>query len=296
MGIVVLGASGQLARHLQQQLSDAVFWGRNTQDIADVAALEAALVRARPQAIVNAAAYTAVDAAENNTATAWRLNAEAPAAMARAAASIDATLLQVSTDYVFEGSANEPYPVNAPVNPRSVYGASKLAGELAVRALCPRCWVLRTSWVFSEYGTNFVKTVLRLAASRAPLRIVADQFSRPTYAGDIASLIAEIDVSAEAPRLDFGVYHAAGGPIVNWRDFAEMIVAKAYSLNLLARPVPVEAITTAEFGAAARRPAYSALAPSPELYDLCASRFEWTHSLDKVLRALQAMRNQVSES
>ncbi len=283
MGILVLGASGQLARQLRELMPDADFRGRDMLDLADIEALEAALVAARPRAIINTAAYTAVDAAERDATAAWRLNAEAPAAIARAAAAVDAALVQISSDHVFDGWAAVPYPVDAPVNPLSVYGASKLAGELAVRHLCPRHWILRTSWLFSAFGSNFVKTVLRLAVSGRPLRIVADQFGRPTYAGHLAELIAAIDVASPSPRLAHGVYHATGGPIVSWHEFAVRIVEESLSLGLLDGAVRVDAITTAEFRAAARRPPFGALAPSEELQGRFGMTFQWPLGLRKTL-------------
>lgn len=288
MSIIVLGASGQLARHLAKVLPGADFWGRDTRDMNDLAGLEQALVEAAPRAIVNAAAWTAVDDAERNPAGAWRLNAEAPAAAARAATQCGATLTHFSTDYVFDGRSPIPYRESERPNPLSIYGASKLAGELAVRALCPRHWVLRTSWVFSEYGTNFVKTVLRLAGAGGPLRIVADQFGQPTWAGDLARLVVAMDVAADSPRLPCGLYHATGGPVVNWHAFAERIVAAAVAGGLLAAPVEVRAITTTEYPTPARRPGYGVLAPSAALGERLGLRFDWQGGLETTLAALRA--------
>jgi dTDP-4-dehydrorhamnose reductase len=288
MGVVVLGARGQLARHLRRVMPEAAYWGRDTLDIADLGALEARLTDTRPRAIINAAAYTAVDAAESDRGAAWRLNAEAPAAIARAAEAAGATLVQISTDYVFDGRAERPYSVDAPVNPLSVYGASKLAGELAVRDLCTRHWVLRTSWLFGELGASFVGTVLRLARGSEPLRIVTDQIGRPTYAGDLAALIAALDAAAASPRLPYGIYHATGGPIVSRHAFAERIVERACVLGVLERTIPIEQITSAAFGAAARRPLYSVLEASREIGEVCDVRFDWEAGLDTTLAALRA--------
>src|SRR5690606_1943891 len=143
-------------------------------------------------AIVNAAAYTAVDRAETERDLAWRINAEAPAELARAAERLSVPLVHVSTDYVFDGHNAEGYVESDPVAPLSVYGRSQLGGELAVATLCARHWILRTSWVFSEHGNNFPKTMLRLARDRDELRVVDDQRGRPTYAGDLADCIAGI--------------------------------------------------------------------------------------------------------
>jgi dTDP-4-dehydrorhamnose reductase len=288
MSIVVLGARGQLARHLRRVMPEAAYWGRETLDIADLGALEDGLVQARPRAIINAAAYTAVDAAEHDRDAAWRLNAEAPAAIARFAEAAGATLVQVSTDYVFDGRAERPYAADAPVNPLSVYGASKLAGELAVRDLCTRHWVLRTSWLFGELGASFVGAVLRLARSGEPMRVVADQIGRPTYAGDLAAVIAALDLTAASPRLPYGIYHATGGPIVSRHAFAERIVERACALGVLERAVPVGQITSAAFGAAAPRPLYSVLEESREIGESCDVRFDWEAGLDTTLAAMRA--------
>src|SRR5690606_18990993 len=140
-----------------------------------------------PTVIVNAAAYTAVDKAEVERGAAWAVNAEAPAMVARAAAALEVPLIHISTDYVFDGTKSGEYGVADACNPQSVYGASKRDGELAVQQLCPTSWILRTSWLFGEHGTNFLKTILAAAGEREELRVVADQVGRPTYAGDLAA-------------------------------------------------------------------------------------------------------------
>jgi dTDP-4-dehydrorhamnose reductase len=190
-------------------------------------------------------------------------------------------------------SPTQPYGVDSPTRPLGVYGASKLAGELAVRTLCPRHWILRTSWVFSEHGANFVKTILRLAAGPGPLRVVADQRGTPTYAGHLAALVAAMDVTADTPRLAYGTYHATGGPAVSWHGFAERIVAEASALGMIPAGVPVQAITTAEYPTAARRPANSVLAPSAAIDEQGLAGFDWRVGLKAALAALStpAARN-----
>ena len=197
MTVLVLGFSGQLATHLRELLPDADYWGKDTLDLRQPTKARAAIEAHQPSLIVNAAAYTAVDKAESERDAAWGLNAEAPAMLARAAAALDVPLIHISTDYVFDGTKEGEYEVGDACNPISTYGESKLAGELAVRSLCPRSWILRTSWVFSEFGLNFVKTILRLARERDELRVVSDQVGRPTYAGDLAALVVRM---AAAPR------------------------------------------------------------------------------------------------
>ncbi|NHA15384.1 dTDP-4-dehydrorhamnose reductase [Thioalkalivibrio sp. XN279] len=295
MSIVVLGSSGQLARHLAKSLAltapAVTFWGRDTADLTEPARVEAALLEAAPQTIINAAAYTAVDKAESEPALAWGVNAEAPAAAARAAAQLGAALVHVSTDYVFDGEAEAPYAEDAPTRPLGVYGATKLAGELAVRTLCPRHWILRTSWVFSEHGHNFVKTMLKLAGERSNLRIVDDQFGRPTYAGHVAELIARLvatsDPAGDSPQLPYGTWHATGGEITTWKRFAVEIFATAVEAGLLDRPPEVDGITTADYPTPARRPTRAVLAPSEELLALDnAPDFDWHAGLARALSVL----------
>ncbi|HEX7236584.1 MAG TPA: dTDP-4-dehydrorhamnose reductase [Gammaproteobacteria bacterium] len=288
MTVLVLGSSGQLATHLRELLPDATFCGRTTLDLGEPARVAAAIEALRPSAIVNAAGYTAVDKAESEPALAWRVNAESVAAAALAAAALDVPLVHVSTDYVFDGRKTSPYVEGDPTNPLSVYGATKLAGELAARALCKKSWILRVSWVFSEHGANFVKTMLRLAATRDELRVVADQRGRPTYAGDLATVIAElVRRAASDARLPFGTYHAVGGQAVSWHEFAERIVEQAFTRGMIAKRVPVRAITTEEYPTPARRPANSVLEPSRELERTLGVAIDWSAGLATALAALR---------
>jgi dTDP-4-dehydrorhamnose reductase len=288
MTVLVLGASGQLATHLRVLLPDATYCGRNTLDLAAPDRVEAAIEARRPSVIVNAAAYTAVDKAESEPAAAWRINTESVAAAARAATALDCPFVHVSTDYVFDGRKTSEYVEDDATQPLSVYGATKLAGELATRALCKKSWILRTSWLFSEYGANFLKTMLRLAATQEDLRVVADQRGRPTYAGHLAAVIAEIVRRPDLERrLPFGTYHAVGGPIASWHQFAEAIVEQAFERGLIAKRVPVRALTTAEYPTAAPRPASSALRPSAALGRLGID-LDWRNGLTTALTALRA--------
>jgi dTDP-4-dehydrorhamnose reductase len=243
----------------------------------------------RPSAIVNAAGYTAVDKAESEPALAWRINAESVAAAALAATALAVPFVHVSTDYVFDGRKSSGYVETDATNPLSVYGASKLAGELATRALCKKSWILRVSWVFSEHGANFLKTMLRLAATRDELRVVADQRGRPTYAGDVASVIAELVRRADSEAcLPFGTYHAVGGPAVSWHEFADTIVEQAFTRGMIAKRVPVRAIRTEEYPTPARRPANSVLEPSGELERASGFAMDWSAGLATALTALRA--------
>jgi dTDP-4-dehydrorhamnose reductase len=283
MTVLVLGSSGQVATHLKERLPDAVFWGRAHFDLERRAGLADAIAALKPALVVNAAAYTAVDKAETDRNAAWRLNADAVAAAAVGAASTGAPLLQLSTDYVFDGSKSGPYLPGDPVAPLGVYGLTKLGGELAVRSLNPRHWIFRTSWVFSEHGNNFVKTMLRLARAGTPLRVVADQRGVPTYADDLAALIAELARRPDA--LPFGTYHAVGGPAGSWHEFAETIFRYALARGLLDAAVTAAPITTAEYPTPAKRPKNSVLEASPELERL-GVRFDWQRGLERCLERL----------
>lgn len=289
MTVLVLGSSGQLATHLRKLLPDAKYCGKDTLDLSAPAGVAAAIEAMKPSAIINAAGYTAVDKAESEPALAWRINAESVAATAVAASALDVPFVHVSTDYVFDGRKTSDYAEDDATNPLGVYGATKLAGELAARALCSHSWILRTSWLFSEHGSNFVKTMLRLAASREELKVVADQRGRPTYAGDVARVIAALLRQTESDRLPFGTYHAVGdGPIVSWHEFADMIVEQAFASRMIAKRVAVRPIATVEYPTAARRPANSALKPNRELERATGVAMDWRKGLAAVLEALRA--------
>jgi dTDP-4-dehydrorhamnose reductase len=281
MTVLVLGFSGQLATHLRELLPNADYWGKDKLDLRQPANARAAIEAHRPSVIVNAAAYTAVDKAETDREAAWSLNAEAPAMLARAAASLDVPLIHISTDYVFDGTKDGEYEVGDACNPINAYGATKLAGELAVRTLCPRSWIMRTSWVFSEFGVNFVKTILRLAGEREELRVVADQVGRPTYAGDLAALVNKM---AADPRLPYGTYHAVGGAALSWHSFAKHIVDAAVNAGCLARAPRVVEIPTSGYPTPACRPANSVLKPSMELGSALGLSFDWTRGVDRVVK------------
>jgi dTDP-4-dehydrorhamnose reductase len=197
----------------------------------------------------------------------------------------------VSTDYVFEGRSTTPYRETDPVAPLNVYGRSKLAGELAVAALCRRHWILRASWVFSEHGANFVKTVLRLARERGSLTIVDDQFGRPTYAGTLAGLIRDIVAGSHQARgLPWGLYHAGAGPVVSWHGFAESIVAQAAAQGAIPVLTPVQAISTADYderstSKPAARPLHAVLEPSTH-HGVFVTQRDWRVDLETVIASM----------
>jgi dTDP-4-dehydrorhamnose reductase len=289
MNVLVVGSSGQLATHLREFLPEATYLGRSSLDLTEPSQVTAKITALRPRAVVNAAGYTAVDKAESERTLAWLVNAESVAAIARAAAALEVPFVHISSDYVFDGRKTAEYKENDATSPLGVYGATKLAGEIATRVLCPRAWILRTSWLFSEHGANFVTTILRLASTRESLSVVADQRGRPTYARDLAKLIGTLlsrpGIEAQLP---FGTYHATGGEIVSRQEFAARIVDGAFRRGLVAKRTPVYPITTADYVTAARRPANAALQPSTELGRILGAEMDWRLGLDRALDELRA--------
>jgi dTDP-4-dehydrorhamnose reductase len=289
--VLVIGRSGQLARHLQLLVPAATFWDRSQADLAHPERLQAQIETFSPTALVNAAAHTAVDKAETERELAWRVNAASPAAMAAAAANCGAPLVHVSTDYVFDGDSDRAYLESDPVSPQNVYGHTKLGGELAVRTLAPRHWILRTSWVFSEYGHNFVKTMVRLGRERSELKVVNDQRGRPTYAGDLARLVVALLTHPDSVAT--GTYHA-GGPsretnaAVTWCEFAASIFSRAHARGLIAKQPALAGIPSSQYPTPARRPKNSVMAPNAALHAATEVEFDWHRGLDRVLEYLAA--------
>lgn len=278
--LLVFGRTGQVAQELARRAPGAVFLGRAEADLSDPAACAAAIRAHRPAAVLNTAAWTAVDRAEAEEAAATVVNGAAPAAMARACADLGVPLVQISTDYVFDGAGTAPFAPDHPTGPLGAYGRSKLAGEAGVRAAGGVHAILRTSWVVSAHGTNFLKTMLRLGRARASLTVVADQVGGPTPAAGIASACLTI---AEALRADpglSGTYHYAGAPDVSWADFARAIIARA---GLACR---IEDIPTSAYPTPARRPANSRLDCSAMERAFGIARPDWQAALDPILTEL----------
>jgi dTDP-4-dehydrorhamnose reductase len=251
MRVLVFGAGGQLGRELIALCGDAsevIGLTRARCDVAEDGAAAAALREYRPDAVINCAAWTNVDAAETQRDEAFSANAHGPLLLAQACVASGALLCHVSTDYVFDGTATSPIAEDAPTSPLGVYGESKLAGEEAIRATAPRHQVVRTSWLYGQDGPNFVLTMLRLGAERAELRVVADQHGAPTWTGHLAPGLLRL-VEDGTP----GTYHLTNSGETTWCDFARCIMRGA---GLGAR---VEQTTTAEYGAPAPRPSYSVL-------------------------------------
>lgn len=271
-------------------MPEATFRGRSEIDLEDAVKTEAAIVEAKPTAIVNAAAYTAVDKAEEEPAKAWLVNAEGVAAVARVAATLNIPLVHVSTDYVFDGTGNRPYRDSDGTRPINTYGRTKLAGELAVASLCSQYQILRASWVFSEFDGNFVTTMLRLARERDVISVVSDQQGRPTYVGHLAQAIAEIVAGKSTTAVPPGVYHFGGGPDTNWHEFAKVIISRAAEEGLIDIVPSIDPIATARFPTRAKRPMYSVLEPSVALQRALSFTPDWQMGLDDTLHRLKTLR------
>ena len=252
MSLLVFGHTGQVARALARLAPEAVFLSRAEADLSNPAACAAAIRAQAPRAVINAAAWTAVDAAETQEAEATVINADAPGAMARECAALGIPFLTISTDYVFDGSGSTPWTPDAPTGPLNAYGRSKLAGERAVQEAGGTTAILRTSWVFSADGANFLKTMLRLSQTRDALSIVDDQIGGPTPAESIARAALRISEAMTAGHPG-GIWHIAGAPYVSWAEFAAWIFACA------GRQVTITPIATTGYPTPAPRPLNSRL-------------------------------------
>lgn len=263
MRITVTGQMGQVVLSMLERAPLAVTvtaLGRPVLDLEQLPSICPAIVATRPDIIVNAAAFTAVDLAESQEAAAQRVNGAAAGEVARAAAELDIPVIQISTDYVFDGSLDRPYREDDAIGPISAYGRSKLAGEAAVAATTPNHAILRTAWVYSPFGKNFVKTMLRLAETRDEIAVVADQVGSPTSALDIADAIFAVAhnlVARPGEPVLRGIFHMGAEGQAVWADVAEAIFAGRERLD--GKPVRVKRIATADYPTPARRPANSRL-------------------------------------
>lgn len=284
MRLLVFGRSGQLATELARLVPEARFLARAEADLADPAACAAAIATVAPEAVINAAAWTAVDKAEAEETAALVVNASAPGAMARECAVCGIPFLQVSTDYVFDGSGTRPWRPEDPVGPLGAYGRTKLAGEAAVRKAGGIHAILRTSWVFSAHGANFVKTMLRLSQTRDALSVVADQIGGPTAAADIAEALLRMAAALRKDPAKSGTYHFSGAPDASWADFAREIFAQA------GRSVTVTDIPTSAYPTPARRPANSRLDCASLAAAFGIGRPDWRSGLSEVIKELKEGR------
>ncbi|WP_417242620.1 dTDP-4-dehydrorhamnose reductase [Celeribacter sp.] len=279
--ILVFGKTGQVATALRTVLPEAYFAGRDDADLSTPAACADLIVRLAPDAVINAAAYTAVDAAEEDEATATVVNGAAPAAMARACAGLDLPFVHISTDYVFDGHGDAPFAPAMATGPLNAYGRSKLAGEEAVRAAGGPHVILRTSWVFSAQGANFVKTMLRLGAQRDTLGIVADQYGGPTSARHIADACQTIVRQLKAAPEKSGTYHFSGAPDTTWAQFARTIFESA------GLSCTVTDIATADYPTPAARPRNSRLDCTSTQAAFGIERPDWRAALFDTIATLK---------
>jgi dTDP-4-dehydrorhamnose reductase len=300
--ILVFGGNGQLGTELRRAfapLGDVMTSTRSGRLDDDTACLAAdfdvpdslpTLVDAfAPDIVVNAAAWTAVDLAEQQPEAAFRANAEAPGALARVCAARGVPFVHYSTDYVFDGGGSRPYREDDSTAPLGVYGATKLAGEAAVRAGGGSFFIFRTAWVYAEHGKNFLRTMLRVGAERDVLRVVADQIGTPTPAALIADVTAAVAaqlLAVEPAARSSGVWHLTAAGQTSWHGFAEAIFAEAHARGLLPRVPAVEAITTADYPTPARRPAYSCLDTERLRSDFGVVLPDWRAGLAEVMGRL----------
>ncbi len=284
--ILLTGITGQLGEELQQTLvpvGEIIAVNRQNLDLSQTEQIRGVIAQIQPDLIVNAAAYTAVDKAETETEQAMAINATAPTIMAEEAEKLGATLIHVSTDYVFDGCKNTPYTEEDTPNPVNTYGKSKLLGEQGVQENCDRHIILRTAWVYGAYGKgNFVKTMLRLGTERQEVRVVVDQVGTPTWTGDLAWAIAKITQDNSLS----GVYNCTNSGAISWYDFAIAIFEEAEKLGFPLQVQQVVPITTSEYPTPAPRPAYSVLSGKKIAAVLGTHLPHWRQGLRQMLKQL----------
>lgn len=283
--ILLTGAEGQVGQELQQvlpMLGEVIALNRQQADLSQPETLRSLIQALKPDWIVNAAAYTAVDRAESEIELCHTINAIAPTVMAEEAQKLGARLLHISTDYVFDGTQNTPYRETDPVNPLGSYGRSKLAGEEGIQAHTDNFLILRTAWVYGVYGKgNFVKTMLRLGQERDSLGVVSDQMGSPTWARDIAIAIGEL-----LPTDATGIYHFTHSGVASWYDFAIAIFEEAQSRGLPLAIQQVKPLTSDQYPTPAQRPAYSVLSGQKMAIRLGKYPIHWRQALRKMLNQL----------
>ncbi|MCE7641505.1 dTDP-4-dehydrorhamnose reductase [Vibrio fluvialis] len=286
MKVLITGCNGQVGYCLTERLktqAEVLALDYEGLDITNREAVQNTVAEFKPNYIINAAAHTAVDRAEQEVELSYAINRDGPLYLAQAAKECGAVMLHISTDYVFNGIGEQPYQESNSTGPQGIYGQSKLAGEQAVAKSCPQHLILRTAWVFGEHGNNFVKTMLRLAQSSDELSIVGDQFGGPTYAGDIAdSLIAMVQHLEQGKQAKWGVYHFSGMPYASWFDFASAIFQAAQQHDVLAKQPKLAAIPTSAYPTPAKRPANSRLDCSKIANQFGIKPSDWLAALNNI--------------
>ncbi len=290
MKVLITGANGQLGDALQKTGANfiakhgaqIIALTRADCDLTQAWSIASVLDKFVPDAIINAAAYTAVDRAENDADGAYQVNAAAVKQLAIWAQQHRVPLIQVSTDFIFDGQKASPYQTDDAANPLGVYGQTKYQGETFALSECESAYVVRTGWVYSEHGNNFVKTILRLAHEREQLTIIADQVGTPTYARHLAQMIWQL--LDQRPQQK--VWHFSDAGVASWYDFAVAIIDEAVTLNLLDRTPAIKPITTADYPTPARRPPYSVLDKTASWQQLEVTPVHWRSALINMLHAL----------
>ena len=288
MKVLITGCYGQVGTELMKLAKtygcEAIGFDRDTLDITNQKSVEKMIEQHEPDVVINAAAYTAVDQAEEDAEAAWAVNATAVGYLAEACAKHDVPFVHISTDYVFDGSKQGEYREEDAVSPLGVYGESKLAGEEAVRKLCDKYYILRTSWVFSTHGNNFVKTMLRLGREREELGVVADQFGKPTSAQEIARVIYEL---LSSQKHAWGTYHLAQPDVTSWYSFAQRTFKEAETQGMKLQLKTLHAITTKDYPTPAKRPQNSALDCFKLEETFGLKMKSWQESLSEVIKELK---------
>ena len=286
--ILLTGKDGQLGQELQPLLTsfaEVVTVGRDTLDLSQPQVIEDLMEKVQPELVINAAAYTAVDKAESEPELAMAINGTAPGVFAKACQQLGATLIHISTDYVFDGTQSHPYVETDSTNPIGSYGESKLAGEIAIQETDAKFAILRTAWVYGVGGKgNFVKTMLRLGKEREEIRVVTDQVGSPTWTGDLAQSIVQLIPALNSET--FGIYHCTNSGVTSWYDFAIAIFEEAKILGFPLKVERVIPITTSEYPTPAKRPAYSVLSGKKLATVLGNHAPQWRQGLRKMLQEL----------
>ena len=285
--VIITGADGQLGYELQRTVLDGyecIAAGRKVLDITDTDAVSIFVEEHQPDVIINSAAYTAVDKAEEETELAIAINTLGAANLANAARANKCKLVQISTDFVFDGKAFTPYPVDAETNPDGFYGKTKLDGDNnVVEILGDDALIIRTSWLYSAHGNNFVKTMLRFMAERDELGIISDQIGTPTWANSLANAVWQsIELNTT------GIHHWSDAGVASWYDFAYAIMEEAVAIGLLEKPIKINAITTTDYPTPASRPCYSVMDKTTTWNALGMQSEHWRVALRKMLLELKA--------
>ncbi|QGG80637.1 dTDP-4-dehydrorhamnose reductase [Litorivicinus lipolyticus] len=294
MRVLVTGKNGQVGRCLMDQGESygfAMFGMSSAElDITNIRNVDSVISQIKPDLVINAAAYTAVDKAETDKKSAYAVNETGPKILAAACKKLDIPLFHISTDYVFDGESDIPYKETDSVNPTSIYGRSKLMGELAVRNTLSKFIILRTSWVFSEHGGNFVKTMVRMARERDRLDVVSDQFGGPSSAHGVAAALLKIAAQLEQTNaISWGIYHYCQKPYVSWHQFAQEIIERATKMGLVDHPVEIAPIPSSQFLTSVKRPENSSLKTDKLERCFNVSGGQWSLDLEMVLESIKGV-------